>query len=48
MKKIVIPEEEIIEAGNDVYSEISREDLLENDELNPREAAFMRGYEEAI
>ncbi len=30
-----------------IYSERTREDLVEEDGLTPEEAAFMRGYEEA-
>jgi len=30
-----------------VYSEDSREELLEDAEISPEEEAFMRGYEEA-
>ena len=36
------------ESDEDIYDEISREILLDNDELSPFEEAFMRGYEEAI
>lgn len=45
MKKTIFPEEEL--TNDDIYSEDTREDLLENDELNPSEAAFLRGYKEA-
>jgi hypothetical protein len=42
MKKIILdPEEE------NIYEEVSRDLLLEDDELSPEEEAFMRGYEEA-
>tara|TARA_Y100000294_G_scaffold167506_1_gene176731 strand:+ start:1172 stop:1327 length:156 start_codon:yes stop_codon:yes gene_type:complete len=30
-----------------IYSENVREQLLEDDELSPQEAAFMQGYDEA-
>ena len=30
-----------------IYSEQVRDQLLEDDELSPMEAAFMRGYDEA-
>jgi len=32
----------------DFYAEASREQLLDDDELDAFEAAFMQGYEEAI
>jgi len=38
-------EEELDEES--VYDEDSREDLVEDDEMSPREQAFMKGYEEA-
>jgi len=34
--------------SSDIYSEDSREELVENDEIEPCEAAFMKGYDEAI
>ena len=46
MRKTILPEEEF--TNDDFYSENLREELLENDELNPTEAGLMRGYEEAI
>jgi len=36
------------EEEESVYGEESREELLDNDELNGFEAAFMQGYEDAI
>lgn len=30
-----------------IYSKESRENMVEEDELTPEEAAFMQGYEEA-
>ena len=30
-----------------IYDEGGREDLIDSDELNPEEEAFMRGYDEA-
>lgn len=30
-----------------IYSETAVEDLLDQDELSPEEAGFMRGYDEA-
>ena len=42
-----IPEEENL--GDDsIYSENTRDQLLEDDELSPMEEAFMRGYDEAL
>jgi hypothetical protein len=32
---------------NDVYAEMSREELVEEDGISAEEAAFMQGYEEA-
>ena len=46
MKKIQIEEEFFAEDEN-IYSEEGREMLLDEDELSPSEAAFMRGYDEA-
>lgn len=31
-----------------IYSEKTREDLIEDGEISPEEAAFMQGYEEAL
>ena len=31
----------------DVYGEESREDMVDDDEMSPEEAGFMRGYMEA-
>ena len=42
MKKIILDVEE-----ENIYEEVSRDLLLEDDELSPEEEAFMRGYEEA-
>jgi len=42
MKKIILDPEE-----DSIYEEVSRDLLLEDDELSPEEEAFMRGYEEA-
>ena len=38
--------EEFVE-DESVYSEDTREELLEDAEISPEEEAFMRGYEEA-
>ena len=35
------------EGGEDIYSDEGRENMLENDELDPYEAAFMQGYDAA-
>ena len=42
-------EDEYIEFDNEesVYSDDSRENLIEDDELSPQEEGFMKGYEEA-
>lgn len=41
-------EEEVLEEVlDDVYSDISRAEMLDNDELDPYEAAFMEGYDAA-
>ncbi len=46
-KEMYIPEEEKL--GDDsIYSEATRDQLLEDDELSPMEEAFMRGYDEAL
>lgn len=42
-----IPEEENLE-DDSIYSEATRNQLLEDDELSPMEEAFMRGYDEAL
>jgi hypothetical protein len=49
MDKEIIVEKEIEEGLDDesIYSEDVRDQLLEDDELSPMEAAFMQGYEEA-
>jgi len=36
------------EEDQSIYSEKSRDSLLEDDELSPEEEAFMRGYQEAM
>ena len=42
-----IAEEENL--GDDsIYSEATRDQLLDDDELSPMEEAFMRGYDEAL
>jgi hypothetical protein len=46
MKKMKIEEEEFLDDEN-IYSEDSREMLLDEDELSPEEEAFMNGYDEA-
>ena len=44
---LYIPEEESL--GDDsIYSEATRGQLLEDDELSPMEEAFMRCYDEAL
>ena len=47
-KKFLLDEEltEILE-DDSIYSEDVREQLLEDDELSPEEAGFMKGYDEA-
>jgi hypothetical protein len=45
-KKDVL-EEGLIDDIDDIYSDTTREELLENDELDPYEAAFMAGYNAA-
>ena len=42
MKKIILDLDE-----ENIYEEVSRDLLLEDDELSPEEEAFMRGYDEA-
>ncbi|TKJ16959.1 hypothetical protein CEE44_00280 [Candidatus Woesearchaeota archaeon B3_Woes] len=39
--------EEDIEEEGTFYSESKRESLVENDEISPREEAFMMGWENA-
>ncbi len=34
-------------AERNVYSEETREELVDNDEISPEEEAFMAGYDEA-
>ena len=46
MKKIILDFEEGFE-DESIYSNNTREELLENGELSPEEEAFMRGYDEA-
>ncbi len=43
-KKRLKIEEHLI--SEDVYSEDCGDNMLDNDELNPQEAAFMQGYNE--
>lgn len=41
----------LLEDGNmesDIYSEESRDKLVDNDEIDSNEAGFMKGYEEAV
>ena len=40
-------DEDFFEEDENIYSEESRELLLEDGELSPEEAGFMRGYDEA-
>ncbi len=40
-------EEELLREDGDIYSEGNVEEMLDDDEVTPQEAAFMRGYEEA-
>lgn len=40
-------EEEKLEE-NDIYAEMSRESLVDEDEISSEEAAFMQGYDEAV
>ena len=47
-KKLYIPEEEKSVVDDSIYSEATRDQLLEDDELSPMEEAFMRGYDEAL
>ena len=44
--KIDIPED--YGKSNDIYSDTTREEMLDNDELDPYEAAFMDGYEASL
>jgi len=39
---------EIIDNGEDIYSENGREQLIDSDEISDFEEAFMRGYEEGV
>ena len=41
-------EDEYLDAEENIYSEKTRDNLLDDDELSPDEEAFMRGYEEAF
>jgi len=49
LKKETFFDEETLGILDDenIYSEEDREQLLEDDELSPAEAAFMQGYDEA-
>ncbi|MBD3354441.1 hypothetical protein GF361_00470 [Candidatus Woesearchaeota archaeon] len=47
MKNKYVKEDEYFEDDENIYSEESRELLVDEDELSPEEAAFMKGYEEA-
>jgi hypothetical protein len=48
MKKILLEENWDKDwEEEDIYSEAARELLLEDEELSPGEAAFMKGYDEA-
>ena len=47
MKKIILVETDESLDDENIYSENVREQLLEDDELSPMEAAFMQGYDEA-
>ncbi len=47
MKDKFFEEDEYYEDDENIYSEESRELLVDKDELSPEEAAFMKGYEEA-
>lgn len=40
--------EEEDESADDFYREDKREALIEDDEISPREAGFMHGYEEGF
>lgn len=47
-KEIFIDKEiESLLEDESIYSEDVREQLLEDDELSPEEAAFMKGYDES-
>jgi|TARA_Y100000310_G_scaffold345404_1_gene464580 hypothetical protein len=46
-KEFFITDEEIALDDESIYSKNVREQLLEDDELSPTEAAFMQGYDEA-
>ena len=41
-------EDEYLDIHENIYSEKTRDTLLDDDELSPEEAAFMRGYDEAF
>ena len=49
MEKEILIDKEVDEDLDDesIYSENVRDQLLEDDELSPMEAAFMQGYDEA-
>ena len=36
-----------LESNEDIYSEDGREELVDNDEIDSFEEAFMKGYEES-
>lgn len=40
-----IVEDEIEKTSRDIYEEDFRENLLDDDEINPAEDGFMQGYE---
>lgn len=46
MKKKFLLDEEIVD-DDSIYSEDVRDRLVEDDELSPEEAGFMKGYDEA-
>ena len=47
-KEILVDKETDVSLDDEnIYSENVREQLLEDDELSPMEAAFMQGYDEA-
>ena len=45
MKRKYWYEEEMVD-DDDIYSGDSVEEMLENDDISPQEAAFMQGYDE--
>ena len=49
MKGDIFEDEELARDTEDdgIYSENTRDQLLEDDEISPMEAAFMQGYDEA-